>query len=84
VQECRRRGYYNIGFMDPDIINENSVIKWPNRAENNIFMTLDGRILVHLLCCRTTSSKPFDSFFHAFNLIISISNISYVYVYQKL
>jgi hypothetical protein len=43
VQECRRRGYYNISFMDLNIINENSVVKWPNRTENNIFMALDGQ-----------------------------------------
>jgi hypothetical protein len=41
VQQCRRKGYYNIGFMDSDVINENSVIKWPNRTENNIFRALD-------------------------------------------
>jgi hypothetical protein len=42
VKECRRRRYYYIGFMDPDIINENSVIKWPNRTENNVFRALHG------------------------------------------
>ncbi|RLM61293.1 hypothetical protein C2845_PM14G08230 [Panicum miliaceum] len=26
VQECRKRGYYDIGFMDPDIINMNSIL----------------------------------------------------------
>jgi hypothetical protein len=41
VKECRRKGYYHIGFMDPNIINENSVNKWPNRTENNVFKTFD-------------------------------------------
>jgi hypothetical protein len=43
LQECRRRGHYHISFMDLDIINENSVNKWPNQTENNIFRALDGQ-----------------------------------------
>jgi hypothetical protein len=41
VKECPRRGYYHIGFMDPDIINKNSVNRWPNQTENNVFRALD-------------------------------------------
>ncbi|RLM93868.1 putative hydroxyproline-rich glycoprotein [Panicum miliaceum] len=41
VLECRRRGYCNIGFMVPNVINVNNILKWPNQAENNIFMALD-------------------------------------------
>jgi hypothetical protein len=37
----KKGGYYNIGFMDPDVINMNNVLKWPNQIENNIFMALD-------------------------------------------
>jgi hypothetical protein len=41
VKECRKKGYYHIGFMDPNVINENSVNKWPNWTENNVFRALD-------------------------------------------
>ncbi|RLN27720.1 hypothetical protein C2845_PM05G19520 [Panicum miliaceum] len=27
VQECRRRGYYNVGFMDPNVIQEKSIFR---------------------------------------------------------
>ena len=35
VKECRKKGIYNIGFMDPHVIHEDSVQKWPNRVENH-------------------------------------------------
>jgi hypothetical protein len=41
VKECQRKGYYHISFIDPDVINENNINKWPNRTENNIFRALD-------------------------------------------
>jgi hypothetical protein len=41
VKKYQRKGYYHIGFMDPDVINENSVNRWSNQTENNIFRALD-------------------------------------------
>jgi hypothetical protein len=36
-----KKGYYHIGFMDPNVINENRVNRWPNRTKNNVFGALD-------------------------------------------
>ena len=41
IQHCRRKQYYNVGFMDLHVINEYSVMKWPNRTMKNIFSFLD-------------------------------------------
>ena len=41
VKEWRKSGIYNIGFMDSDVIHEESVRKWTNQIKNNIFMALD-------------------------------------------
>ena len=41
VQECRKKGIYNIGFMDPHVVNEESVRKWPNHIKNIIFKAMD-------------------------------------------
>ena len=43
MQEYRKSGIYNVDFMDPNVIHEESVRKWPNRTENNIFMFLEGQ-----------------------------------------
>ena len=43
MQECRKSGIYNVGFMDRNVIHEESVHKWPNRTKNNIFMSLEGQ-----------------------------------------
>jgi hypothetical protein len=37
-------------------------------------------ILVHPFCCRTTSSKSFDSIFHPFNLIKIVYPTFYLYI----
>ncbi|XP_039771125.1 uncharacterized protein LOC120639184 isoform X2 [Panicum virgatum] len=41
VQECRKKGIYNIGFIDPHVVKEESVRKWPNRTKNIIFTAMD-------------------------------------------
>ena len=43
MQEYRKSGIYNVGFMDPNVIHEESVHQYPNRAENNIVMSLEGK-----------------------------------------
>ena len=43
LQECRMSGIYNVGFMDPNVILEESVRKYTNRTENNILMSLEGQ-----------------------------------------
>ena len=43
MQECRKSGIYNVGFMDPNVIHEQSVRQYPNRTENYIVMSLEGQ-----------------------------------------
>ena len=43
MQECRKSGIYNIGFIDPNVIHEQSVRQYPDRTENNIVMSLEGQ-----------------------------------------
>ena len=38
-----KKGIYNNGFMDADVIHEESVRKWPNGTKNNIFVALDSQ-----------------------------------------
>jgi hypothetical protein len=84
VQGCRRKGYYNIGFMDPDVINENNVIKWPNRTKNNIFSAMDKQHTCTFILLLYNFKRDLQLFFHPLNLIINISYISSVYVYQQI
>jgi hypothetical protein len=84
VQEYRRKGYYNISFMDPDVINENSVMKWPNRNENNIFSAMDKQRTCTFILLPYNFKRDIQLFFHSLNLIISIFNFSSVYVYQQI
>ena len=68
--------------MDSNVIHENSIKKWPNRIENNIFKALDKQHAYSY--CRTTSSESFD-FFSSLQFDNKyISNISSIYVYQQL
>ena len=78
AQECRKNRIYNIGFMDPNVIHEESVRQWPNRTENNIFMALDGNNIFMALDGQHTCT---------FILLLYnkyISNICSLYVYQQL
>ena len=43
MQECRKRGIYNVGFIDPNVIYEECVRQYPNRTENNLVMSLEGQ-----------------------------------------
>ena len=43
MQECRKKGIYNVGFIDPNVIHEESVRQYPNRTENNLVMSLEGQ-----------------------------------------
>ena len=43
MQECRKSGIYNVGFIDPNVIHEECVCKYPNRTENNLVMSLEGQ-----------------------------------------
>ena len=82
VKECKQKGIYNFGFMDSNVIHENSIKKWPNRIKNNIFKALDKQHAYSY--CRTTSSESFD-FFSSLQFDNKyISNISSIYVYQQL
>ncbi|RLM69144.1 hypothetical protein C2845_PM17G13160 [Panicum miliaceum] len=61
-----QKGYYNVGFMDPDIIHEKSVHKWPNKTLNNIFMVLDGQNTCEFILL------PYNFDFHWILLCIEI------------
>ncbi|RCV25390.1 hypothetical protein SETIT_5G162700v2, partial [Setaria italica] len=41
IQACRRIGLYDVGFMDPNVINEANVRDKPNRTLKNIYNFLD-------------------------------------------
>ena len=43
MQECRKSGIYNVGFIDPNVIHEECVRQYPNRTENNLVMSLEGQ-----------------------------------------
>jgi len=43
MQECRKSGIYNVGFIDPNVVHEECVRKYPNRTENNLVMSLEGQ-----------------------------------------
>ncbi|KAG2623259.1 hypothetical protein PVAP13_3KG046554 [Panicum virgatum] len=66
MQECRKSGIYNVGFMDPNVIHEESVCQYPNRTENNILMSLKGQ---H---DRTFILFPYNFDFHWILLVIEI------------
>ena len=42
MQEYRKSGIYNVGFIDPKVIHEESVRQYPNQTENNLVMSLEG------------------------------------------
>ena len=83
VKECRIKGIYNIGFTDPHVINENSIIKWPNQTENIMFRVLDRQHTCTFIMLLHNFRWVLWLFFHPFNFIISISNISSIYEYQQ-
>jgi len=39
-QHCRKKGYYGIGFLDPDILHMENIANYPNRTTTNIFNAL--------------------------------------------
>ena len=72
VQECQRKGYYHVGFIDPYNIHEESVRKWPNRIENNILRALHKQNT----CQYILFPYNFEWFFNLFLL-----HYIYVYIY---
>ena len=36
ILQCKRGQIYDIGFIDPYYIYEETLKKWPNRTENNL------------------------------------------------
>ena len=71
-----KKGIYNIGFMDLDVIKRNGQIglriiySWPWISS----------MLVRSLYCHSTSSESFDFFFHHFNLSISVYPTFHLYM----
>ena len=43
MQECRKSGIYIVGFIDPNVVHEESVRQYPNRTENILVMSLEGQ-----------------------------------------
>ena len=71
-----KKGIYNIGFMDLDVIKRNGQIgpriiySWPWISS----------MLVRSLYCHSTSNESFDFYFHHFNLSISIYPTFHLYM----
>ena len=40
AQYCRKKNYYTIGFMDPDVINEHTVATEPKQVARIIYKAL--------------------------------------------
>ena len=80
VQECQKKRIYHVGFIDPSNIHEESVRKWPNRTENNIFMALDRHHTCQYILFRTTSSE-FFIFFLDFTIYMCIYIQYFLYIY---
>ncbi|KAL6838619.1 hypothetical protein ACP4OV_031576 [Aristida adscensionis] len=40
VQACRRMNVYRVGFIDPNIVHEESVPQWPDVTADNIYKAL--------------------------------------------
>ena len=36
ILQCKRGQIYDIGFIDPYYIHEETLRKWPNRTDNNL------------------------------------------------
>ena len=64
MQECRKSGIYNVGFIDPNVIHEECVRKYPNRTENNLVMSLEGKHDRTFILLCTTSSESFHFLSH--------------------
>nr|TKW22537.1 hypothetical protein SEVIR_4G235100v2 [Setaria viridis] len=66
IQTCRRKGYYDIGFMDPDIINESTIRDRPNQTLKNIYKFLDNQHYKKYILL------PYNFNFHWIFLVIAI------------
>jgi hypothetical protein len=78
-----KKGLLPHRLREPGCYKQNSVNRWPNRTENNIFMVLDRQYTCTFIMLPYNFKWVFLLYFHPFNLIISISNIWYVYMYQQ-
>ena len=71
-------------FMDPHVINEEYLMQWPNRTMKTIFNFLDKQHHMQYILLPYNFQWVIHPFFHhPFKLIISISNIACVYVYEQ-
>ena len=83
VQECQRKGYYHVGFIDPYNIHEESVRKWPNRAENNILRALHKQNTCQYILLPYNFEWVLYLFFYStIYMWIYIQNFLYIYVYE--
>nr|TKV99759.1 hypothetical protein SEVIR_8G064900v2 [Setaria viridis] len=77
IQTCRRKGYYQVGFMDLDVVNESTLRDKPNRTLKNIYKFLDKQhyqkyiLLLH-------------NFKFHWILIVVVPDMSFVYVFDSL
>nr|TKW03580.1 hypothetical protein SEVIR_7G050700v2 [Setaria viridis] len=77
IQTCRRKAYYHVGFMDPDVVNESTLRDKPNRILKNIYKFLDNQHY-HKYIILLYNFK-----FH-WILILVVPDMSFVYVFDSL
>nr|TKW02918.1 hypothetical protein SEVIR_7G030900v2 [Setaria viridis] len=77
IQTCRRKGYYDIGFMDPNIINESTLRDISNQTLKNIYKFLGSQHYKKYILL------PYYFNFHWLLLVIIVDR-SKVYVMDSL
>ncbi|KAK3121231.1 hypothetical protein QOZ80_8BG0648980 [Eleusine coracana subsp. coracana] len=65
-QVCRRKGFQNIGFMDPYVIHEFSIQKYPKRTTRNIWTFLEKQKDCDFILF------PYNNHFHWMLLVIEL------------
>nr|TKV99772.1 hypothetical protein SEVIR_8G065900v2 [Setaria viridis] len=77
IQTCWRNRYYDIGFMDPQVIHEANLRDKPNRTLKNIYKFLDKQHYKKFILL------SYNFKFH-WILIVVMPNMSFVYVFDSL
>ncbi|WVZ53897.1 hypothetical protein U9M48_004784 [Paspalum notatum var. saurae] len=76
IQRCRKEGIYDVGFIDPMIVNNDNITKYPKATLKNLYKSLDRQ---HF---RTYVLLPFHFGFHWILLVIDIKKNN-IYVFDS-
>jgi hypothetical protein len=57
--ECKEKGIYDVGFVDPYIVNEKMLQQHPKDVEHDLFTFLSSKILKGKFYFLTTSGEYF-------------------------